>query len=178
MWKRLTRKRYKCDVEFKYSWKNSYVIHHNIIEAKFRFLHSFLIFRNQGIKYIPYEPEIPDLTYAPYHLGLPKQHLRRDFKKWVRLNVNMEYMEKECDENIDRRSGLSLDEFILEYELGSKPVIITDKMDDWPASQKWTKEKLLEKYGNMRVLFHLPSLTIVSSWVWGQNEAQKLLFLL
>jgi len=51
-------------------------------------------------------------------------------------------------ENIDRRSNLSVEEFITEYEIPSKPVIITDVVPKWSAS-RWTREYLIEKYGEV-----------------------------
>ncbi|KAL6049812.1 tRNA wybutosine-synthesizing protein 4 [Balamuthia mandrillaris] len=55
-------------------------------------------------------------------------------------------------DNIDRRSGLSVEDFIAEYETPNKPVIITDIVTDWPAfkEQKWSKENLLANYGDIR----------------------------
>ncbi|KAF8933167.1 hypothetical protein BGZ52_008441 [Haplosporangium bisporale] len=44
-------------------------------------------------------------------------------------------------ENIDKRSGLTLDEFVQEYEKPGKPVIITDGAKHWPAMQKWSTDQ-------------------------------------
>ncbi|KAI8345715.1 hypothetical protein B0O80DRAFT_393874 [Mortierella sp. GBAus27b] len=49
-------------------------------------------------------------------------------------------------ENIDRRSGLTLEEFIQEYEQPGKPVIITDGAQHWPARSKWSTEYFLERW--------------------------------
>lgn len=67
--------------------------------------------------------------------------------------MNPEFMLKQCEENIDRVSGLSVEDFIENYEKVNKPVIITDKMDDWPAMEKWQVETLLKRFGNTRVCF-------------------------
>lgn len=52
-------------------------------------------------------------------------------------------------DNIERRSNLSLAEFIEEYEKPNKPVLITDVIKTWPAYKKWDKDYLLEKYGDV-----------------------------
>ena len=52
-------------------------------------------------------------------------------------------------DNIERRSGLTLQEFIEQYERPSKPVILTDVVPRWPAFKTWNKETLLERYGDV-----------------------------
>jgi hypothetical protein len=52
-------------------------------------------------------------------------------------------------QHIDRRSNLSLEEFIEEYDKKNKPVIITDIIEKWKAKH-WTKEYLLAKYGEFQ----------------------------
>ncbi|KAI9105734.1 hypothetical protein DFS34DRAFT_600652 [Phlyctochytrium arcticum] len=47
-------------------------------------------------------------------------------------------------DNIDRRSNLSYDDFMREYGIPNKPVIITDVVPKWPAFQKWSTEYLLQ----------------------------------
>lgn len=49
-------------------------------------------------------------------------------------------------ENIDRRSRLSLEDFIQEYEQPGKPVIITDGANHWPAMTKWSTEYFLNTW--------------------------------
>jgi hypothetical protein len=53
-------------------------------------------------------------------------------------------------DNIDRRSNLSLGDFIEKYEKLNKPVIITDVVDKWPAFKKWNRNELTTKYGDIR----------------------------
>jgi len=49
-------------------------------------------------------------------------------------------------ENIDRRSNLSLEAFIKDYERPGKPVIITDGAKHWPAMTKWSTEYFLKTW--------------------------------
>jgi hypothetical protein len=48
---------------------------------------------------------------------------------------------------VERRSGLSYTQFVREYLLPRKPVIITDALDDCPARHKWTPAYFLERFG-------------------------------
>ena len=52
---------------------------------------------------------------------------------------------------IDRRSGLTREEFIENYLKPKKPVVFTDLAKDWPAMTKWTPEFLKENYGYLDV---------------------------
>jgi len=88
---------------------------------------------------------------APYFVGDGMEEEQfRAYCHWVRMVVNPNYMEVSCVENIERRSNLSVEEFFKDYESPGKPVIITDKMVDWPAMKKWNRQKLLEKFQNVK----------------------------
>lgn len=52
---------------------------------------------------------------------------------------------------IDRRSGLTREEFIENYLKPKKPVVFTDLAKDWPAISKWTPEFLKTNYGHLEV---------------------------
>ncbi len=52
---------------------------------------------------------------------------------------------------IDKRTGLTREEFIENYLKPSKPVVFTDLAKDWPAVQKWTFEWLRETHGDLEV---------------------------
>ena len=52
---------------------------------------------------------------------------------------------------IERRTGLTREEFIETYLKPKRPVIFTDLVKDWPATQKWTFEFLKAEYGNLEV---------------------------
>lgn len=57
----------------------------------------------------------------------------------------MEYQE------IDRRTGLTKEEFKEEYLKPRKPVVFTDLIKDWPATEKWTFDWLRDNYGHLEV---------------------------
>mmetsp|Transcript_9052 Transcript_9052/g.12445 ORF Transcript_9052/g.12445 Transcript_9052/m.12445 type:complete len:457 (-) Transcript_9052:23-1393(-) len=69
------------------------------------------------------------------------------FNRWYCSNVNLEGWVLE--DNIDRRANLSVEEFNLHYGIPNKPVIVTDIVPKWPAFDKWTKEKLIDSFGDV-----------------------------
>jgi hypothetical protein len=44
-----------------------------------------------------------------------------------------------------------VEEFIRDYELQSKPVIIYNAMNSWTANKNWTIEALTKKYAEVKV---------------------------
>jgi len=54
-------------------------------------------------------------------------------------------------QQIDRRDNLSQNEFVHEYVLRNRPVILTDAARNWPAVGKWTPAFLKARYGSKQV---------------------------
>ena len=54
---------------------------------------------------------------------------------------------------IDRRSGLSLADFRSQYVSLSKPVILTDAIDHWPARHKWNFDYFETRFADKAVRF-------------------------
>ena len=54
-------------------------------------------------------------------------------------------------DQIDRRTGLSREQFAREYLHPLRPVILTDAISHWPALGKWTPQFFKEKYGHLQV---------------------------
>lgn len=52
---------------------------------------------------------------------------------------------------IDKREKLSKKEFLHEYVLKNRPVVLTDAAKDWKAVSKWSPAFFREKYGEKRV---------------------------
>jgi len=50
---------------------------------------------------------------------------------------------------VDRRNNLSLEEFIEQYEIPNKPVVITDVINKWPSASLWNREYLILNYGDV-----------------------------
>ncbi len=51
-------------------------------------------------------------------------------------------------ESIDRRSRLSQKEFLHDYVLKNRPVVLTDSAREWAALSKWTPAFFKERYGD------------------------------
>ncbi len=52
---------------------------------------------------------------------------------------------------IERRSGLTRETFSEEYLKPLKPVVFTDLVKDWPATNKWTFDWFRKNHGNLEV---------------------------
>jgi len=50
-------------------------------------------------------------------------------------------------QEVDRRSGLTREQFLEEYYAPNRPVILEDACDTWPALTTWTPEYLVAKIG-------------------------------
>jgi hypothetical protein len=54
-------------------------------------------------------------------------------------------------QRIERRHKLSGDEFRNGYYSASKPVIITGRLDNWPALKLWSLQYFKDRFGNQEV---------------------------
>lgn len=52
---------------------------------------------------------------------------------------------------LEKRSGVSPREFIQDYYLAHRPVVLTDLARGWPALERWVPERLAERYGEIEV---------------------------
>lgn len=70
------------------------------------------------------------------------------FQSWLCANLEMkpEWLERD---NIIRKKGLSLEEFILNFEEPSKPVLLEGCLDNWVALEKWDKNYLVNLCGDV-----------------------------
>jgi len=93
----------------------------------------------------------PDRAEIPWFGGM-EEECAHEFKLWFRAASNPRYYELTSPDQIERRSvdDLTVEEFIEKYEKPGLPVIISGIARDWPATQNWTKEKLLERHGETK----------------------------
>ncbi|KAI3642314.1 hypothetical protein MP228_011869 [Amoeboaphelidium protococcarum] len=70
------------------------------------------------------------------------------FQAYVSLAAEIDREWVKVD-NIDRRSDLSVEDFMREYEIPNKPIVIADCVQKWPCFSKWTREYLISNYGNV-----------------------------
>ncbi len=52
---------------------------------------------------------------------------------------------------VEKRRGVSRDEFIERYVRGCRPVVLTDVAEDWPAMRRWSPDYLREQIGHLEV---------------------------
>ena len=52
---------------------------------------------------------------------------------------------------IERRSGVSADEFVTRYVRGCRPLVMTDLARDWPALARWSPADLKARFGHLEV---------------------------
>ncbi len=52
---------------------------------------------------------------------------------------------------VEKRSGVSRDEFVERYVLGCRPVVLTDVTRDWPAMERWSPADLKRRFGHLVV---------------------------
>ncbi|GLC43738.1 hypothetical protein PLESTB_000903100 [Pleodorina starrii] len=82
-------------------------------------------------------------------------------------------------DNIDRRSGLTPEQFRSEYEIPNRPVILTDVMSTWPAMTKWNREYLAQMFGGREVIvgnMPMPFTTYLSYSSSNRDEMPLYLF--
>ncbi|KAJ7971364.1 F-box protein [Quillaja saponaria] len=65
------------------------------------------------------------------------------FQSWLCANLEMkpEWLERD---NIIRRKGISVQEFISNFEEPNKPVLLEGCIDDWVALEKWDRDYLIQ----------------------------------
>ncbi|CAK9160835.1 unnamed protein product [Ilex paraguariensis] len=71
------------------------------------------------------------------------------FQSWLCANLEMkpEWLERD---NIPRRKGLSVDEFVENFEEPNKPVLLEGCLDNWDAFEKWDRDYLVEACGDVK----------------------------
>ncbi|KAL8601813.1 hypothetical protein ACOMHN_020548 [Nucella lapillus] len=94
----------------------------------------------------PKAKDAPNLTYT-----YPVYTLQFDEVLEERLSMAEDYGYTLSDAHVERRSGLSLEEFWDLYD-AKWPVLVTDVVPEWPAFHKWTKDYLNSTYGLHRVV--------------------------
>ena len=79
-----------------------------------------------------------------------------------------------CD--IDRRRNLTRAEFVSDYLIPGKPVVIDGLIDDWAARTEWTRTRLIERYG-ARSLPVRRSSTVSPALIKDQKDSSRTLSL-
>ncbi|PON40808.1 LRR-domain containing protein [Trema orientale] len=71
------------------------------------------------------------------------------FQSWLCANLEMkpEWLERD---NIVRRRGISVEEFVSSFEELNKPVLLEGCLDNWAALEKWDRDYLIQLCGDLR----------------------------
>ncbi|XP_052174512.1 arginine-specific demethylase JMJ22 [Diospyros lotus] len=71
------------------------------------------------------------------------------FQSWLCANLEMkpEWLERD---NIQRTRGISVEDFVLNFEEPNTPVLLEGCIDDWVALEKWDRDYLVEMCGEVR----------------------------
>ncbi|MFS7964497.1 putative transcription factor & chromatin remodeling &Metalloenzymes JmjC family [Helianthus anomalus] len=80
-----------------------------------------------------------------------------------------EWLERD---NIVRRKGISVDEFVLGFETPNKPILLEGCLDKWPALKKWDRDYLVEVCGDNRFAVGPAQMTLTDYFVYS-DQAQE-----
>ncbi|XP_058738940.1 arginine-specific demethylase JMJ22 [Vicia villosa] len=69
------------------------------------------------------------------------------FQSWLCANLEMkpEWLERD---NIVRKKGISVEEFVMSFEEVNKPVLLEGCIDNWDALRKWDRDYLVKLCGD------------------------------
>ncbi|KAL0483448.1 hypothetical protein AKO1_014781 [Acrasis kona] len=94
----------------------------------------------------------PNLTFKTDHIEIRADFFYSEimYHSWRCLSANLTQWCKK--DNVDRREALSVQDFVKEYDMGNKPVVITDVVTQWPAfkDKLWTREQLVKDHGDTK----------------------------
>ncbi|XP_076952896.1 arginine-specific demethylase JMJ22 [Bidens hawaiensis] len=106
-------------------------------------------------------------------LGLKVQDFYSDylFQSWLCANLEMkdEWLVRD---NIIRRKGISVDEFVRDFEGLNKPVLLEGCLDNWGAMKKWGRDYLVEVCGDVRFSVGPTQMTMNDYFVYA-DQAQE-----
>jgi hypothetical protein len=97
------------------------------------------------------ERAIAAIENDPAYLAARRhQQLHRKLES-VLANLQKLWASDPAYEHVEKRSGVSSDEFVMRYVRGCRPVVLTDLARDWPALQRWSPQDLKERFGHLDV---------------------------
>ncbi|KAK6942492.1 F-box domain [Dillenia turbinata] len=125
LWRNLVLKNYKGGFLFNGSWKSTFVA--SSCNGSYDVSHAI----QSGLK-------VRDF-YSDYL-----------FQSWLCASLEMKHQWLERD-NIPRRRGISVEEFILNFEEPNKPVLLEGCLDNWDALKKWDRDHLVQLCGDVKL---------------------------
>jgi len=81
------------------------------------------------------------------------EKLRERSERFARVVRNVQSLRESAPDygHVEKRSGVSRDEFLERYVRGCRPVVLTDLARDWPALQRWSFAEFKRRYGALTV---------------------------
>src|SRR4029077_836543 len=85
-----------------------------------------------------------------YRAALKHQQLHRKLES-VLGNLQKLWQSDPAYQQVEKRAGVSKDEFVARYVRGCRPVVLTDLARDWPAMRRWSPQDLKARFGHLDV---------------------------
>jgi hypothetical protein len=102
-----------------------------------------------GFKEIQATDAIREAVASPYLAGADRLKSRLAKREW--LIETRRRLERLSTAGIERRRGLSAEDFFHDYYSAGRPVILSGLLENWPAMHKWNLRFLLDHYGEKDV---------------------------
>jgi ribosomal protein L16 Arg81 hydroxylase len=94
-------------------------------------------------------------TQRPVAATATEERLARDLRKreWLLETIERQRALSPTASLIERRAGLSRQEFLHGYYAANRPVILAGEMNDWPALTRWAPDYLAQRVGGPIIEF-------------------------
>ncbi|EFJ18505.1 hypothetical protein SELMODRAFT_419906 [Selaginella moellendorffii] len=94
------------------------------------------------------------------------------FQSWLCASVEIkdEWISRD---NIERRSHLSVDDFVRDFERLNKPVLLTDAINNWPALKRWNQDYLLDLCGDVDFAAGPADMTLSNYFVYAKSVKEE-----
>ncbi|RKP10009.1 hypothetical protein THASP1DRAFT_7923, partial [Thamnocephalis sphaerospora] len=96
------------------------------------------------------------------------------FQPWHYAAVDLAaFVGADAPETVDRRHGLTVEAFLREYERPNRPVVLADGARHWPAMQAWTRDALLDHYGDVRFRAERVDIRLKDYWRYAERQCDE-----
>src|SRR3990167_5660890 len=145
LWKERVLSEFQGNFKYEKDWRVTY------IKTKLSTDDENLLYRSE----LRFSGLYSDVLYQPWRCACVP------LEQWARTD------------NIDRRSGLTREEFVKYYEKTNRPVIITDAVPKWPAfnnpEREWSKENLIKRFGDTVLKAGAVTMTLRDYWTYADQ---------
>ena len=157
LWKNFVLTKFNGNFQFNRTWRKTYEF--QVLKTRGKFNNDEEIRKYIDDNFVKKHIEgfFSDELFQPWRCAT------EDLYQWSKID------------NIDRRSNLSLEEFIEQYEKPNKPVIITDIVTKWSAynNKEWSRENLIRKYGDISYKMGNVSMTLKDYFLYCSTVREE-----